>query len=384
MVSSAAEPGRRLADVFPSLLNALDVEGQFGSESSSIHHSFNRVEAAVLVLVDGLGWSNLLQRKAHARYLMTQPRERIETVRPSTTGAALTSLLTGALPGEHGLIGYRIRDEASNTLRGTLTDWDDVTSDSGWLRAAPLMQAAATNNLNPVAIGRPAHANSGLTRALLKGARYRSAATIEDRFLAAAEEINSGGARLVYLYVDELDRAGHLHGWQNGAWADALEELDSQIAKLVSTLPSNAGCILTADHGMVDVPQHRHFLMDSEPGLLEGVQLIGGEPRLRYLYLESPSEHSRSNLAQMWRDSQAGMARVYTREEALNSGLFGHVDTVVAQRIGDLVIAATANVAYYTSAESDVQSRQMVGQHGSTSEDELGVPLIRLGGFAQR
>lgn len=384
MVSSGAQPGRRLAEVLPSLLNAVGVEGQFGSDLPGIQVELPRVDAVVIVVVDGLGWSNLMQRKAHARFMMSQHRERIETVRPSTTGAALTTLLTGTLPGEHGLIGYRIRDEATGSLRCTLTDWSGKAQDAGWMRAAPLMQAAATNQLRPVAIGRPAHAKSGLTGALLSGAEYISAPTISDRFDSAADAILRRGSKFVYLYIDELDRAGHVQGWQSNAWAEGLEEIDSQLQKFVAQMPQSVGVVLTADHGMVDVPHHRQILMDAEPGLLHGVAHIGGEPRLRYLYLQEPTPRNREILAHTWRATHQKNAQIYTREEAINAALFGPVDSVVGERIGDVIVAASSEVAFYTSAAADEQSRMMIGQHGSFTEDEVGVPLLTLGAFGHR
>jgi hypothetical protein len=152
----------------------------------------------------------------------------------------------------------------------------------------------------------------------------------------------------------------------------------------MSKLPNKTGVVLTADHGMVDVPQHKHILMDADPDLLRGVSMIGGEPRLRYLFLESSSVQARHALAERWRDSHASVARILTREDALETGFFGPVDDTAADRIGDIVIAATGGVAFYTSGESDLQSRQMVGQHGSISEDELGIPVVRFGAFSDR
>lgn len=384
MVSSGAQPGRRLAEVLPSLLNAVGVEGQFGSDFLGIQGAFPRADAVVIVVVDGLGWSNLMQRKAHARFMMSQHRERIETVRPSTTGAALTTLLTGTLPGEHGLIGYRIRDEATGALRCTLTDWSGKAQDAGWLRAAPLMQAASTNQLSPVAIGRAAHSNSGLTRALLSGAEYISADTISDRFDSAADAILRRGSKFVYLYIDELDRAGHVQGWQSDAWAEGLEEIDSQLQKFVSRMPQAVGIVVTADHGMVDVAHHKQILMDAEPGLLDGVAHIGGEPRLRYLYLQEASPGNREKLAHTWRASYQKYAQIFTREEAINAALFGPVDSVVRERVGDVVVAASSGIAFYTSTAADEKSRMMIGQHGSFTEDEVGVPLLTLGAFGRR
>lgn len=371
MLPTGSDPNRRITDVLPSLLGSLVQSDKARPEGAP--------NAAVLIVVDGLGWTNLLSRKAHARVLTRLKRTRLETVIPSTTGAALTSLLTGEIPGAHGLFGYRQLDPEANRLRSTLTDWDNLGDIRNWMRARPLTEQADVAGLNPVAIGRSTHAHSGLTRALLRGAEYRGADTIAERFTVALRLLREGNSRFFYVYIDELDRAGHVYGWQSAEWLHALEELDAQVAHFAERLPSGVRCLLTADHGMVDVPPERHRFMDAQPELLEGVRFIGGEPRFRHLYLEAGTDAGhRDRLAQAWRHAESQFARVLTREEALSEGLFGNVDTTLANRVGDVLVAAQKLAAYYTSTPEDEASRRMIGQHGGISEDERWVPLVEI------
>ena len=81
---------------------------------------------AVVVLVDGLGAANIQARAGHARFLSGRMSRRdvIRTVAPSTTAAAIASFTTGRMPGEHGLVGYRVFDEAGDRLVNQLSGWD--------------------------------------------------------------------------------------------------------------------------------------------------------------------------------------------------------------------------------------------------------------------
>jgi hypothetical protein len=72
---------------------------------------------------------------------------------------------------------------------------------------------------------------------------------------------------------------------------------------------------------------------------------------------------------------------VVTREQAIASGCFGPVVPEVAPRLGDVLLAARKQVAYYRSTD-DPRALAMVGQHGSFSEDERGVPLALAGVLA--
>jgi hypothetical protein len=71
-----------------------------------------------------------------------------------------------------------------------------------------------------------------------------------------------------------------------------------------------------------------------------------------------------------------------TRDEAVAAGWFGAVSPAVLPRIGDVIVAARAQVAYYDARTASERSLAMVGQHGSFSADELRVPLARWGAFA--
>ena len=72
------------------------------------------------------------------------------------------------------------------------------------------------------------------------------------------------------------------------------------------------------------------------------------------------------------------------RDEAIDAGLYGPiVADEVRDRIGDVLIAARAGVAYYDRREPNRQAELMIGQHGSLSDEEVRVPLIRGGAYAR-
>lgn len=390
MLPTAADNGARLAAILPSGLAALAkglgsdpyatlAEGTSPDEApdySDIDPSkIPGVRSLVMIVVDGLGHANLRARKGHAPTLSRLPQRRIETVAPSTTGAALTTLTTGQLPGAHGLVGYKIRHPELGLVT-TLRDWDGIPDRRSWQLATPLFAQATRLGARAVAIGRPAHASGGLTEAILTGAEYLDAPRIEDRFAQASRVLRAGDPAMIYLYVDELDRAAHEHGAQSAEWVRRLEQLDGALDGFLRSLPGNVGVVLTADHGIVDVAPHQQVLLDGDPELMAGVEEIGGEPRFRSLYLTEGADAEA--LAAKWASAEGDRAWVFTREEAVAANMFGRVAPGVSERLGDVLIAARKQVAYYSSDDT-LSARAMVGQHGSFSEDERGVPLA-LGG----
>lgn len=339
--------------------------------------------SAVLFVVDGLGAIPLRAHRAHARFLAgaMARRDVARTVFPSTTAAALTSLLTGAWPGEHGLVGYRVLDPERGALANQLNGYErDGLDPDAWQRCETVFEDAAAAGLRPFAVSLDKYAGTGLTRAIMRGAEFVGEKDLAQRVrvsLALAERHEGG---LVYCYLPELDQAGHKHGVASDRWVDALERVDGAL-RAAERLPDGIGAVVTSDHGMVDVPRHRHVLLRDGDPRLDGVAHLGGEPRMLHVYAEPGRDVA--SLAEAWRAGSEGTADVATRDEALAAGLFGPaVADHVRGRIGDVLVAARGTWAFYDDRLADKKPQDMIGQHGSTSPEEMTVPFIRLGAFA--
>lgn len=369
-----AETGsaRSLTGVVPQLVASLSGSPDWFAPAGS----------AVLVLVDGLGRGNLLARAGHARFLTSRmtKRDRARTVFPATTAAALTSLLTGEEPGIHGIVGYSVRQPDSGLIVNQLTGWDAGQIDPlSWQRAAPLLEREARQGRPCFVVSRDRYAHTGFTRAIQRGAVFVGADTIADRLRRVAGLAQEHPGALVYTYLPELDTVGHAHGWESDAWTAVLEQLDADIRRFSDSLAPGVGAVITADHGMVDVPRHRQILLGEGDRLLEDVAAIAGEPRMLHLYAH-PGRADR--LRERWAESERHRSWVLSREEAVAAQLFGpRVDAAVAPRIGDVLVAARADIAYYDDRVLDKKSQNMIGQHGSLTDQERIVPLIRLGTF---
>ena len=331
--------------------------------------------SVVVLLVDGLGDEALRARAGHARTLLGADRRRIATGTPTTTAAALTTLTTGVDPGEHGVVSYSAVDpatgEAVNQLRGF-----DAELPAGWQRAGTVFERAADEGVAALAVGPRHYATSGFTREVLRGATYVGARTIEDRLEASFTGLRAAGGGIAYCYVPELDVVAHREGWGSSAWTDLLETLDGAVRKTAGGLRRGETLLVTADHGMVDVPQGSHVLLDAVPGLLDRVRVVAGEPRLLHLHLlpgVDPADE-----AARWQEALGPVVEVVTRQDAIDAGWFGAVDPAVAPRIGEVLVAALGKAACYSS--SDSPARGMVGQHGAWTSAERFVPLVRFDG----
>ncbi|MDH6533039.1 hypothetical protein M2119_001276 [Aurantimicrobium minutum] len=368
-----------LADVLPSCFAAL------GAQAFPNTLNLPSVRSVVVVVVDGLGVQNLAQVSAHARYLsaLGGKADTIQTVFPSTTASALASLTTGTMPGVHGMLGYRIKDPATGQVINQLTGISSLHDPAQWLGATPLYVAAREAGMQPAIVAHPRFADTPLTKLIHHGANHVPARTLDERIAAVRKLVCEPGSQLIVLYISELDECAHNKGVTSSDWAMLLESVDSALKTLVASLPDDVGVLITADHGVVDIPDHKHVLYGDDPRLIEGISDVGGEPRCLQLYFErDASSETKARVLSAWTEDMGGIAWVMTKETVMTQGLLGNISEGNVERIGDIWVLARKDVVFYDARDTALKGRSMIGQHGGMSATELTVPLLRAGGFS--
>lgn len=370
-MSQPGSPGT-LADLLPAAANILGVArtaDRIGLGATAM----GRCRALVVLLVDGLGWTSL---GAHlelaptlAAGLQLGP---LASLLPTTTAAAVTTLGTGLTPGQHGIISsaFEVDGEPLWPLSwGTQPNPIATQPEQTVLQRAHAAGVAVTS----VAPGR--FQQSGLTIAALRGGAFAPADDAPARVRATREALHaarqSGAAALVYVYWPDLDKAGHVYGVASPQWRAELVAADRLVADLVAQLGLGEGLLVTADHGMVDIPDAARFDLDAHLELDRGVRRVLGEPRLRHVYCR-PGEAAA--VRQRWAAVLAGTAEVLEREEAV-ARWFDPVDPWNLDRIGDVVAMARGDHALVSNRVDSVVS-SLRGQHGADSQAETEVPLL--------
>ena len=178
----------------------------------------------------------------------------------------------------------------------------------------------------------------------------------------------------VYLYVNDLDVAGHVAGYGSDKWLEALRMIDNLVGQLRARLPKDTRIWITGDHGMMNAGEKKVIGRDNL--LLTEVSTIAGEPRARHIYLARPEINN--EIADLWRSELGDFATIYTREAAINAGLFGApMPPEFALRIGDLIAVSNGDGILIDPAREKLESA-MVGHHGGMTDIEKSVPLMQL------
>jgi hypothetical protein len=234
-----------------------------------------------------------------------------------------------------------------------------------WQPVPTLFERATAADISVTHVAAKRYENTGFTRAVFRGAHYKGANIAADLISETVVALQKSPS-FVYLYVNDVDSAGHSDGVGSDKWIAALKSVDDLLHTLMLKLPRGTRIWLTADHGMINVDEK--IVLGSDNDLLTDVAVIAGEPRMRHLYLATDSEAAQKEVISRWKSELASKVTMHTRQSAIAAGLFG--------RAGDVIAIAQGNLVLLDPERADKEG-SMIGHHGGDSVVESTVPLLQ-------
>ena len=390
--------GRSLANIpatAAALLGACTQGMQPPAEACYWEHLRGPVRRVVLVLVDALGYLYLRQALDDRRgWLWRDLASRgvllpMTAICPSTTVTSLATLMTGASPAEHGLLGYELWLRELGVLaemlslrpvygagEETLVQWGlDPTR---LLPVPTLAERLASEGVSTVGLVATVYRHSPLSQVLYRGmGRLMGYEGVSDlwRQLVSLLETPPSCPELIMAYWGDLDAAIHLHGTQGGAWQGAWAAFTKEMERGLAALPVAAReetvLVITADHGFVDSPVHAAHDVDQDADL-RGALLIppSGEARLAYLHTMGDEAEGRV------RSTLAADFAMIDASTALQAGLFGPGQPAAETRarLGDVL--AISRTDHYLDRLG--RRHRLRGRHGGLSPEEMLIPWLAV------
>jgi len=326
----------------------------------------------ILFLVDGLG-ADVLTNFAEIAPTLAKMTSRgaVTTSFPSTTATSLATLTTGEMPGAHGMLGYTVQVPRSGGRILNTLKWDERVDPAIWQPVPTLFERAMAQEITTTHVAAKRYENTGFTRAVFRGANYKGANVAAD-LIAETIKALAKTPSFVYLYVNDLDSAGHSDGVGSEKWLAALRAVDQLARELIEKAPKGTRIWLTADHGMINVGEKITLGVDND--LLTNVAVLAGEPRMRHLYLTD--EGATQEVISRWQSTLGEKVALYSRQGAIDAGLFGpQVSLDASERAGDVIAIAQENIVLLDPSRSDKEGA-MIGHHGGDSAIESSVPLL--------
>lgn len=341
--------------------------------------------SVALIVIDGLGEAPL-EHLGPDSALAAAQRDRLTSVFPSTTAAAVTTLMTGAAPGQHALTGWYVRLEDSDEIVAPLPLYVRHPAGSPSSRSALagrlFGQPAFAARINrPTVVLQPSYiADSEYSRAHAGPATRLGYDTPEDAFLRLESLLQEEGpARFIYAYLPELDSLMHDHGVRGEPVADLFHVIDRAFARLAGVAAQqDAVLLVTADHGFIDAPEARQIDLEHHPDLAACLALpLSGERRVAFCHVRPEALDTFDHLA----ENELGHA-AWCLEPGwlLEAGVFGPPPwhPALPARLGDRVLLMKDN---YTLRDTLAHEKPLYlpAVHAGVSAEEMWVPLIVAG-----
>ncbi len=372
-----------LARAVASLAGSGDVTMTAGSRR--LASLIGQSQHLVLVLADGFGM-DLLEAMDHDSFAPHHLASELQTVFPSTTSAAVTSLATTEWPITHAILGWflylpevdavttilpfvRRSDEASLTTLGvTPAQAFPVRPAISGMRSRPLslIPEALAGSVYSAYLGdgTPVQGYRGLERAVDEAVRR----------VAEADE-----PTFTYLYWPTIDAVCHERGTRHPHTAAAVRRLDDELRRLSTTVPPGTRVVVTADHGLLDTHESQKHWIEPSDALASCLSREpSGDTRVVYFSLRKGKEtRFRDEFARRFE----GRFILLCRDEALELELFGPgtPSFQTGQRLGDLVaISLGADIIRfdYLGVGRGGFTVPDVAHHSGLTHAEMRIPLI--------
>lgn len=334
-------------------------------------------EKIVLLVVDGLGYEFLKERGQNT-FLWENCTKKITSVFPTTTASAETSLETGVAPQQHGITG-----------------WTMYLKELGIVSKILLFEARYGGSLSAAGISREdIYTESILTEkisALSVMVLPRIVATrfCTENWAASFDDLGGmvgqiekafgkPGISFVYSYWIELDYLCHKYGCASEEAKNHLFAIDEAVKGLAGFLKNkNISLVVTADHGLCDIPKDNRILIQDYPDIYDCLILpLCGDSRAPFCYVKTGRGKEFEHLVK----KKLGFCCVLRKSaDFLKNGVFGFgkQNTRLADRIGDYILLAKES---YTIRDLLMKETKPVlkAHHGGLSEQEIYVPLVAI------
>jgi len=329
----------------------------------------------VFVLADGLGM-HLVETLPADSFLRRHVAMELQSVFPSGTPAALTSIATASWPAEHAVTGWFLHLPHEGVTATILPYIDRFSKeplagvDSASALPVPSVMARFTRR-TAAFMPRPI-CGSVYSRYFNGGAEEHPYDSLD----AAVDQIAAHDAAVrapayTYLYVPHVDTAQHEHGVTSQQARSALAATDAALAALRERLPADARIVVTADHGQIDVDPDDALLIEDGSNVLETLRIPPtGDPRVLMCHVR---DGRAADFERVFRRRYGEHFVLLTTDEAEELRLFGPVPLTAETRarVGDYVaIADAASVLLYQPED------RLRGVHGGLHRDEMRIPLV--------
>jgi len=348
-----------------------------------------------------------LETLSEKSFLRRHLLRKIDSVFPSTTSAAITSISTASFPAQHGILGWTLTeiDQNGASLRFNplpFTQEDRSSDDIPMpLPSSVFKTQSIWPNLDVQTASFTAYQHGAYSEHHMNThVREHCSSFVEStdsvikfitechakRAFEKTESIHSDfpdALCFTYLYSSEPDSTEHSLGWDSGKARMCIQELDKQVERFWKSIEtadqlSNTPVtlIISADHGHVSIRDPAKCIYIEENPFADLLRTqVTVEPRSPHFFVK---ETMHKEFIESWYSSTKLSSKfaLLSMKDAEALQLYGPLKlSEHAQKYAGDYVAIT-NRDYIVLDESRKGFPKMIGWHGGLKPAEVEVPLI--------
>jgi hypothetical protein len=381
----------RPSDARPNVLHLVGAlahrTGVGGIELSSPIHAILRelapADHIIFVLIDGLGM-NLVRRLSSDSFIASQLKTQLTSICPSTTACVLTSVATGQYPTQHAITGWftYLPDRDLSIL--PLPFVERFSNESLVRRGMLAKDVFPLPVITPrMTTHRPLHvlpaelAGSIYSLWSCGGGHYSGYTSIGQAFKRIAQRVlHADGPTYTYLYLPEVDNLEHPLGTSHPKVMELVMSIDGELRRLADAVSGRrARIVVTADHGLIDVPRENQILLKRGDPMLDLLKVPPtGDARMPVFHVK---QDRRDEFIEMFHRRAGDSMFIATIDDVESLELLGpgKLSSLARSRFGDFIGFPIRPVSLGYFPPNKSESELYAALHAGLSEQEMRVPL---------
>lgn len=348
--------------------------------SRELMHRIGPSDKLIFILLDGLGM-NIVDRLPAESFLRSTLYGELIAPCPSTTAAALTTVSTALYPSQHGVTGW-FTYLPEFGLAVTMLPFAERFSKQplGFRGIRP------SDVLPPPVLSRMTHRPFTLVPAYISntpynefsrggtsGRGYETLASGIDQVIQAVT--GSTGPTYIHFYLHDIDTLCHHVGVKHDSVIPLVLGIDAQLQRLADAVKGRARIVLSADHGLIDVPKpHQHQLFDGDP-LLEMLAVPPTGDARQPIFHVRPEK--RASFVELFERRYGDWLALVSVDHAEQMELYGPgpMSPTVRSRFGDFIAFPTSPTTLEYRPPGKPADELYLALHGGLSPQEMRIPF---------
>jgi len=379
-----------IVNLVSSILETYDVKTDHPPLKQLDTKTLKTKKNIILYILDGFGMNLLNKFATSTKFLNKNLISPITSVFPSTTSAAITSIISGKTPWEHGAIGWTLYFKEFAKNIDYLPNWDSITYKTQNAKKYNIIDYIGADNIFNK-ISNTAHdiqqfylthkelsqssnilRNSGTAEII----PYQDSKHLYKTLNKLILKSNST-RKLIFVYSSSPDNIEHHHGVYAEEVEKFIQETDSALEKLSLQLKGTDTTILiSADHGLIDVD--KYFYVNEDVKLFDSMIMpTFPEPRFISFFVKKHKMKQFEEAFQKYEDKFL----LFERDEFLKHKLLGNgkMHPKIDDFIGDYMAIAISDSAMKSIyMQNGKWKKEFYAHHAGLTEDEMLVPLIKI------